>query len=268
MKCDSYQSKLLKCRTYAEAAPILETMNLGPSAHTLARFAYAYPPEQQHQKENLIADIIQEARIKEEEEKKTRMEEEEKTTEEEEEEEKKTREYEGGKGTISSKPGAQNPALDRLDKSTITGEKPDTGFPSPENQMREALRKQNIPESVISKVLKEMDSTTASQRLVIETVIAEINRANSPIITELKKHREALISLDKKFKEVSTKTVSMPVDVRSPPGVQRVRETNSMSLNSVFDVKRRPSLEDTRNEIKELDDAMSNGLIKRTEPYA
>lgn len=263
MKCDAFKSKLLKCRTYAEAAPILESMNLGPAVHSLARTAFSLTPEQQVYKENFLADIIREAEMKEEEKVKMTEEEEEKVKEE---EEKKMHEYEGGTGTISSDPGMEH--LQRKDKSTTSGEHPDTGFNSPENQMRESLRRQGIPESIINNVVKEMDKTTATTRQMVETIDSSIKRYVGPLVAELKKHREALIATDKKLKELASKSNSMPLNVTPvAAATNRVRETDSFNLGSVFDVKRRPSLEDTRNEIKELDNAITNGLLKRTEPY-
>lgn len=267
MNCNQFAVKLNKCRTYAEAQPILEAMNLGPAAHELARTAFSLGANQEQYRNNFLASIVQEAKMKEEEEeghgKKMHEEEEEEKKrlhEEEEEEKKRIHEYEGGEGHISGDPGMEH--LTRTDKQTTDGSEPNTGFNNPENQMKEALRRAGVPEVAISRVLKEMDKSAPTTKQMIETINSAVDRAMKPVIKELMNHRQAFAAVDKKIKEIQSKSSSQSYAIEMPKS-GKVQEMESMPINSMFPTpQRRQSLEDTRNEMRELDNAMNNGIIK------
>lgn len=268
MNTSQFTKQLLKCRSYADAQPLLETMNLGPSAHTLIRTAFSLPVTQETIKNNFLADVIQEAKMHEE--KKLSMEEEEVKEEEEDEEpedEKKMHEYEGGKSVISSEPGMEH--LKRKDKQTTSGANPDTGFEGAQNQMKEALMRSGIPESVAIKVVKEMDKSTPSTKLMMETIDSSVRRYVGPLVKELKAQREAIIAQNKRILELASKPAnSIALDFSQTPQVgTKIRETDSFPLNGMSAV-RRPSLEERRDKIRELDNAMNSGLISKNLPDA
>ncbi len=55
------KSKLLACRTYAEAKPILETLPIGSSAHELAYTAFSIADKQPRLRDQFLGTVIQEA---------------------------------------------------------------------------------------------------------------------------------------------------------------------------------------------------------------
>jgi len=57
----SCKDKLLACRTYAEAKPILETLPLGSSAHELAYTAFSIADKQPRLRDQFLGTVIQEA---------------------------------------------------------------------------------------------------------------------------------------------------------------------------------------------------------------
>ena len=57
----SCKDKLLACRTYAEAKPILETLSVGSSAHELAYTAFSIADKQPRLRDQFLGTVIQEA---------------------------------------------------------------------------------------------------------------------------------------------------------------------------------------------------------------
>jgi hypothetical protein len=234
----SIKDKLLSCRTYDDAKPILETIGAGVSAHELARTAYSIQAKQPTVAHQFLTTVIQET--------------------EDEEEKKKVQEVDGGSSEQSSsttgleKVGSEENAAESF--HTQTDKKDQMGVPinevggfPPQGQMPPQVPQQQMGGGCGG--TPQMPPQMNPQQQMQYTV-QEIARHFAP---QFKNMQEAIKTLDKKIQETQKEQVNS-LDLGSQMGHKKqlavIKETTG---------DKNQDLRSARDEITKMNNYLNTG---------
>lgn len=242
MDCAARKKAIMEAKNFSDVETVVQEAKISRSGVELLRTAYQIQEKQPNIASHFKSTVIREM---------------------EEKDEKKEQEYVGGEGHGVGGTNRADP-IPMEGKSTDSGEKPDTGFQNPEDQMREDIMPglhpdiarmmqgsmNNIPPMNAPQQIKQMQYTV---KRMVAPLIKEIENLKG----ENKQLREAYSALDKKLTETVNQKGSMRLEI-GKNGVSPVKETIG-ETPSIDSVVKHESLEDRRFKISELNRMLNDG---------
>jgi hypothetical protein len=241
-------AKLMGCRNYTEAKPILETLGASKASHELMQLYYAQP-ENSPYKTRFMGTVVQELEdgIETKKDKSGPH------------DEGKINEVDGGQSTQSS---GDKPEMEGQNKGTVVG---DSSAQPTESQMKETpmMGMPGMPPEIQQQMMtgleKQPPMNPLQQMKMMQYTIQETLKGP---LAEIKRIGEGLAAIDSKIQEMETKSVSLEIpggnDLVTPK--YNIQETMPTPQNQVgYGAQPQPqsNIEEKRMQISEADRIMT-----------
>jgi hypothetical protein len=244
----SCKDKLLSCRTYAEAKPILETSKVGLSAHELAHTAFSIQEKQPELRDSFLKTVIQE------------MEDCEKKVEETDDNSDHQSSSTDGLEKVGTEHDAPEGMGNQYDPKDQMGVAINETFPQMPMQPPQAggFQQQAPPmQPPMQPPRPPMNPQQQMQYTISEAVRSEISRTVAPYYNKLV---EAVKALDTKVQETAKAKVSSLDLGEKMGGIRGTPSTGTWIKETTGSPEK--DLDNTRREIEKFNEAINSGYIK------